>query len=259
MKLSIFGRMAPLPSLTRLAHPVFFLSDAHLGAVLIPDPQEQTKRFFNFLDLIRQNGKSLVLVGDLFDFWYEWRHVIPKRHFRILYRLRALAEAGIQIHYLAGNHDFRLKGFLEEEIGLHTHDCFFPADINGQSIYIDHGDGLLASDHGYRLLKKILRNRAAQRIFSWLHPDWGWALARGTSVTSRTLIKEDPDQDHDYLIHALKMFGEGYDGVVLGHTHRPVEHLQGEHVYVNLGDWITHYSFGLHDGTRLRLQYFGRQ
>jgi UDP-2,3-diacylglucosamine hydrolase len=248
--------MAALPSLTALSAPVYFLSDAHLGAILIPDAAEQQARLDRFLTLVSQSGRSLILVGDLFDFWYEWRYVIPKSPFRVLSHLRQLTDQGIAIHYLAGNHDFRLRGFLESEVGMTIHPNALSADISGQPVYIFHGDGVLARDHGYRLLKTVLRNRAAQKMFSWIHPDIGMRLARGTSVTSRAVIKSDPNDDAEYLSRARTMFAQGYRGVVMGHTHRPVEHVEGENTYVNLGDWIIHYTYGVHDGARLSLKKF---
>jgi UDP-2,3-diacylglucosamine hydrolase len=248
--------MGMLPLLTPLPAPVYFVSDAHLGAVLTPDPAGQSERLERFLDGVAEDGRSLILAGDLVDFWYEWRHVIPKRHFRLLSRLRTLVERGVAVHYLAGNHDFRLRGFLESEVGLHVHLDSLAAEIGGQPVFIYHGDGVLARDHGYRLIKRILRNRIAQRIFAWLHPDLGMRLARGTSVTSRTLVHTTAEDDREYLHLARRLFSEGYRGVVMGHTHRPVEHVEGEHTYVNLGDWITHYTYGLHDGVRLRLKRF---
>jgi len=243
-----------MPSLTALPAPVYFLSDAHLGAILIPDVQQQEHNLNRLLDLVSQQGRTLVLVGDLFDFWYEWRYVVPKYPFRVLCRLRQLADKGIAVHYLAGNHDFRLRGFLESDVGMHIHMDTLTADIAGQPVFIFHGDGVLARDHGYRLVKRILRNRAMQRVFSWLHPDLGMRLARGTSVTSRAVIKSNPLDDQEYLARARKMFSEGYRGVVMGHTHRPVEHIEGDNTYINLGDWILHYTYGIHDGTRLSLK-----
>ncbi|HEY3295809.1 MAG TPA: UDP-2,3-diacylglucosamine diphosphatase [bacterium] len=243
-----------MPSLTALAAPVYFLSDAHLGAILIPDVHQQELKLNHLLDRVSDNGRSLVLVGDLFDFWYEWRHVIPKSPFRVLARLRQLADHGVAIHYLAGNHDFRLRGFLESDVGMRIHQDTLSAEIGGQPVYIFHGDGVLERDHGYRFVKKVLRNRAAQRVFSCIHPDLAMRLAHGTSVTSRAVIKSNPNDDAEYLSYARKRFAEGYRGVVMGHTHRPVEHKEDGCTYVNLGDWIIHYTFGLHDGTSLGLQ-----
>jgi UDP-2,3-diacylglucosamine hydrolase len=245
--------MAPLPPLTQLPAPAYFVSDAHLGAVMIRDAVQQREKLDRLLDMVAANGKSLVLAGDLFDFWYEWGHVIPKQPFQVLCRLHRLVEQGVVVYYLAGNHDFRLRGFLENDVGLHVHVNELAVEIAGRPHLIFHGDGILKRDAGYRVMKKVLRNGAAQRIFSWLHPDLAMRLARGTSVTSRAIIKPDPHDDEEFLAWAQGLFAEGYAGVVAGHTHRPVEHIEGDRVYVNLGDWILHYTYGLHDGTRLRL------
>lgn len=245
-----------MPPLVSLMAPVYFVSDAHLGALLIPDPRQQRAKLDRFFDCVKQEGKTLVLAGDLFDFWFEWRYVIPKHPFRTLHRLRTLVDAGITLHYLAGNHDFRLRGFLEQEIGMHVHAEALCAEIAGQSVFVYHGDGILKRDHGYRLLKRVLRNRVAQRLFTWIHPDCGMALAHGTSKTSRTLVKENPEEDREYQDFARRKFAEGYQAVLLGHTHRPVRNEENGRTYVNLGDWITQYSYAIHDGTRLELRYF---
>ena len=242
-----------LPPLIPLPAPVFFVSDAHLGAGFIRNAEEQSANLDRFFDRVHQQGKSLVLAGDLFDFWYEWRQVIPKRHFHILHRLRSLTDGGVQGHYLAGNHDFRLHGFLEQEVGLHVDLGALTANIAGREVYIFHGDGILARDHGYRFMKRVFRDRWAQRMFSWLHPDLAMRIASGTSLTSRTVIKANPDDDREYLTFARQRFAEGYQDVVLGHTHRPVEYHEDDHTYVNLGDWIQHFTYGLHDGQQLRL------
>jgi UDP-2,3-diacylglucosamine hydrolase len=256
LELVIFTKMVTPPLAVALPAPVYFFSDAHLGAVSIPDPARQRDHFDRFLDLVLANGRSLVLAGDLFDFWYEWRFVIPKEPFHVLHRLRHLVDQGIQIHFLAGNHDFRLQGFLEAEIGMQIQLNSLSALIGAQRVFIYHGDGILKRDAGYRAMKSVFRSPVAQRIFSWLHPDLAMRIARGTSVTSRTLKQEHPEDDAEYLAFARRKFAEGYDAVVLGHTHRPVEQVDGEKVYVNLGDWITHFSYGLHDGYRLRLESF---
>jgi UDP-2,3-diacylglucosamine hydrolase len=244
------------PELFRLAPPVYFLSDAHLGAATPQVARNQVERLHGLLNEIEQQGRTLVIVGDLFDFWYEWKFVIPKQHIPILFRLKVLLDRGIAIHYLAGNHDFRLHGFLETIIGLQIHSDAMIGDIQGQRIFIFHGDGVLTKDHGYRMLRRVLRNRLAQRGFSWIHPDLGMRLARGTSVTSRKYERGGAEDDRDYLAFAQRKFGESFDGVVMGHTHRPLEHHEGSHTYVNLGDWITRFTYGLHDGTSLRLLHW---
>lgn len=246
--------MSQPPSLTPLRPPVYFLSDVHLGAALVPDPRLQQDHLISLLQRVAADGRTLVLAGDIFDFWYEWAHVIPKQPFDVLWRLRNLTAAGVAVHYLAGNHDFRLHGFLERTMGMQVHADALTAGINGQTVHIFHGDGVLPRDRGYRLLKRVLRSPVAQRLFLWLHPDLGMGLARSTSKTSRAMDHSGSEDDEHYLTYAQARFAEGCDGVVMGHTHRPVEHTEGHRVYVNLGDWITHFTYGLHDGTRLRLR-----
>jgi UDP-2,3-diacylglucosamine hydrolase len=246
--------MTSKPSpLMSLVPPVYFLSDAHLGAAQGEVGERQHRYLHGLLDEVCCRGKTLVIAGDLFDFWYEWRHVIPKQHFPVLFHLRSLIERQIAVHFLAGNHDFRLHGFLEHTLGLITHENGLAAQIGDDAVYVFHGDGILASDHGYRLLKKVLRNRVAQRAFSWIHPDWSWSLARGTSVTSRAVQRREDEDDPDYLAFARAKFAEGFSGVVLGHTHRPYQYREAHHTYINLGDWISQFTYGLHDGASLRL------
>ena len=251
--------MTRLPSpLVTLTPPVYFISDAHLGAVGGGAAETQHRLLHELLDEVSARGHTLVIAGDLFDFWFEWRHVIPKQHFPVLFHLRKLVDQQIAVHYLAGNHDFRLHGFLERSVGLTTHANHLAAQIGVDSVYVFHGDGVLRSDHGYRFLKSILRNRLSQRVFSWVHPDWSWNMARGTSTTSRTMRGDRPEDDQDYLDYARAKFAEGFTGVVMGHTHRPWEHHEAGHTYINLGDWISHFTYGRHDGVRLILQHWDR-
>lgn len=233
--------------------PAYFFSDAHLGALHGNEETAQQAKLESLLLKIRNEAKSVFIVGDLFDFWFEWKYVIPKRHFAILSTLRQLAESGIKIHYLAGNHDFRLHGFLEQTIGLQVHHNSLAVQIGSQKLFVYHGDGILKRDSGYRAMKHILRSNVAQKIFSWIHPDIGIALARGTSVTSRKARKENPKDDQEYLDFAKTNFADGFDAVILGHTHRPVETRDGQKTYINLGDWMTHFTYAVHDGSTLVL------
>ncbi len=240
--------------LVSLAPPVYFVSDAHLGAEPEPVATTQLERLIALIQKVRREKGTLIINGDLFDFWYEWQTVIPKKYFKILRALQEATEQGTQVHLLAGNHDFRLSGFLESEIGLTTHQNALIVQIANSRVFVFHGDGVLSSDHGYRALKRVLRSRIAQRLFLWLHPDLGMWLARGTSQQSRNATKGNPTEDADYVRFASELLQSDIDGVVLGHAHRPVElELEGG-TYVNLGDWIYHYTFALHDGTRLALK-----
>lgn len=233
--------------------PVYFVSDAHLGAEPEPVASTQLSRLLKLVNLVRERNGTLIINGDLFDFWYEWKTVIPKRFFKILRALQEATESGTAIHLLAGNHDFRIKGFLECEIGLVTHQDSLTVQIANRRTLVFHGDGLLAGDHGYRLLKKVLRSPVAQRLFLWLHPDLGMWLARGTSKQSRNATKGNPSEDADYINFAASVLAGDIDDVVLGHAHRPMSlDLPGGR-YVNLGDWIYHYTYAVHDGKQLQL------
>jgi len=236
-----------------LQPPVYFVSDAHLGAEPEPVATQQFDRLKDLLLQARRERGAVVINGDLFDFWYEWQTVIPKKYFAILRVLRETIEAGVPIHLLPGNHDFRLHGFLEHEIGMVTHDDALIVQIASKKIFVFHGDGVLRSDHGYRLLKRVLRHPVAQRLFLWLHPDLGMWLARGTSKQSRNATKGNPAEDEDYNRFGEFALGQGYQGVVLGHAHRPMQLEFPNGTYVNLGDWIYHFTYARHDGERLSL------
>ncbi len=240
----------------QLRPPVYFVSDAHLGAADIENPALQLQRLIALIKQVRKSNGSLVLVGDIFDFWFEWNHVVPKHYFELLFHLRSLVADGLSVHLFAGNHDFRVHGFLEKEVGLVTHQDEAVLQIADQLIFAFHGDGILAKDDGYRLLKKVLRNRFCQFLFSWIHPDIGMQLARGTSKTSRNSTKGSPDQDHEYIAFAHSKFREGFNGVIMGHAHRPMQVDDASNTYINLGDWIIHYTFAIHDGTRMTLERF---
>lgn len=239
-----------------LEAPVYFLSDLHLieGTAAVEEVKRQA--VYAFLGEVEAQAKALVLVGDIFDFWYEWHAVIPKAHFGLLCRLRSLNDAGIVLHYLPGNHDFRLKGFLEKEIGATVHDDTAEFQIREQKIYVYHGDGILARDGGYRFLKRVLRSRLNQRLFSWLHPDLGMALARLISGKSRTTDRYRESDEEEYEAFARGRLSRGFQGVVMGHSHHPRQIEFPNGIYINLGDWIHHFSYAVHDGERLTLRYW---
>ncbi len=238
----------------------YFISDVHLGA---RDNDEQRKHDYllSFLEKVKENGSHLYIVGDLFDFWFEYKHVIPKHYFKVLYKLRQLVENKIHVQYLAGNHDFALGAFLEDSIGVQTslddHSC----TVGNKRFYLFHGDGVAKNDSGYRFLKRILRHPFNQKFFKLLHPDWGVAFAKAVSGSSRkyTDQKKDDHVEQDYIEFAENHFKEGYDYVIMGHRHNPVVHKNGRHVYINLGDWIEHFTYAYFDGEHLELRFFANQ
>ncbi len=236
--------------------PAYFLSDVHLGEGSPAEETAKHRKLFAFLKEVESKAKSLVLVGDVFDFWYEWHSVILKQHFDLLCRLRRLSDAGIALHYLPGNHDFRLTGFLENELRMAVYRNEAEFRIGEQRIYVYHGDGIVARDTLYRLFKRVMRNPGVQRLFHWLHPDAAMALARATSRRSRTTNPYRATDEADYEAFAKRQLAGGFQAVVMGHSHHPRQVEFPDGTYINLGDWIRHFSYAIHDGDHLALCYW---
>ncbi len=235
-----------------------FVSDIHLGIADTAAEKARETIFEKFLDDIRGDLTHLYIVGDLFDFWYEYNHVIPKAYFGVLNRLMNLRNDGVEMHYLAGNHDFFLGRFFDEQLGITTWPDEYTFELAGKSFYLFHGDGLAKKDKGYRFLKRILRSKLNQRVFRWLHPDAGIPFARKVSGTSRgytDTINEKRDET-DYVEFAEACFDKGFDYVMMGHRHNPLVHERGGCKYINLGDWLTYFSYAVFDGKDLKLEYY---
>ncbi|HUL42722.1 MAG TPA: UDP-2,3-diacylglucosamine diphosphatase [Bacteroidota bacterium] len=228
----------------------YFISDVHLGLESAEQERAKESRLLAFLDFMAEDASSLFIVGDLFDAWIEYRTVIPKGYHRTLAKLDEIVTRGIDVHYLAGNHDFWMREFFHDSLGMKTHRDAFSIVVNKKNIFLHHGDGLANNDLGYRIVKKVLRNRMSIWLFSWLHPDLGIRLAQSSSKTSRSYT-----QDKDYgPVDGMEEFAkqkisEGYDIVVMGHRHHPAFTRIGNGVYINLGDWITSNTYAvLQDG-----------
>lgn len=243
--------------------PVYFISDIHLGAPALSKDFETKRRkeVLRFLDEVVGNGSRLIVVGDLFDFWYEYKYVIPKNYFWLYAKLKEVVESGIPVDYVAGNHDFFLGEFFSESIGARVYQDGFSEEINGKKFLIIHGDGLAKKDSGYRMLKGILRNGFVRTLIRWVHPDIGFFLAKAFSKKSREYTSnKDFGETDDMMSFAEKKIGEGYDFVVMGHNHVPrCEKFSragssiGTGVYINLGDWLKNFTYGIFDGDTMRL------
>ncbi len=236
---------------------IYFVSDIHLG---LGDPADQQREmlFRQWLHRISSNAAALYIVGDLFDYWFEYRTVIPAPFYRVLAALADLSEMGVVIHYLVGNHDFGHYDFFQREIGVVLHWNDIQTEIYGKKFYIAHGDGKLTGDWGYLLLRRILRNTIAQRLYRWIHPDIGIWLASLSSRASRKRSINRREEKTDYLFaFAKQKIVEGFDYVILGHQHLPQYKTFRNGVYVNLGDWLDHDTFARFDGNRLELLHLG--
>jgi UDP-2,3-diacylglucosamine hydrolase len=239
----------------------YFISDIHLGLGSKEKEKQKEDRLLAFLAAILPTTESLFIVGDLFDFWFEYGTVIPKGYHRTLAAIQAFTDRNKAVHYLAGNHDFWMGDFFESELGVHLHADPFETTVGGKRIYFHHGDGLSQHDLGYRLIKPILRNRWNIRMYRWLHPDLGVRLARGSSRASRDYTaNKDFGEEEGMLRHATMKIHQGVDIVIMGHRHIPdIQSIDGG-TYVNLGDWITYRTYGqLTDGSITLQTWDGQQ
>jgi len=234
---------------------VYFISDAHLGLGNRKEEREKEERLMAFLDQVKKDASQIFIVGDLFDAWIEYRTVIPKGFHRILAKLDELVSAGITVHYLVGNHDCWVRDYFREEIGIQTHTSEFEILLNGKKVFLHHGDGLSSKDTGYKILKKIVRNRFAIWLYSWLHPDLGIRLARSSSKTSRQYTAGKHYGEEDGMLNFAKgKIESGYDIVIMGHHHKPVYEQIGNGIYLNLGDWISSNTYAELDGVQIALK-----
>jgi len=226
----------------------YFISDIHLGLGAPEKEKAKEERLLSFLRSILPSTDTLFIVGDLFDFWFEYKTVIPKGFHRTLAALQEFTDRGITVHYLAGNHDFWMGDFFQTELGIILHREPFEMSVGGKRIYFHHGDGLAHNDLGYRIIKPILRNRLNIWLYRWLHPDIGVRLARGSSKTSRGYTSEKHYGEEEGMITFARLkISEGVDVVVMGHRHQPKLVRIDKGVYVNLGDWISFNTYGKMD------------
>lgn len=236
--------------------PVYFISDIHLGAPSLSEEQEMKRKneLLKFFHKVANDGSRMIIVGDLFDFWFEYKSVIPKDYFWIYSKLKEMTDSEIPVDYVAGNHDFFLGEFFSKSVGLRVYPDGFSEEINGKKFLIVHGDGLALKDSGYRMLKRILRNDFVNSTIRWIHPDIGFRLAKAFSRKSREYTSgKDFGEVDGMILFAEKKIDEGYDYVVMGHNHVPrLEHF-GKGAYVNLGDWLKNFTYGIFDGNDMQL------
>lgn len=224
----------------------YFISDAHLGLSDKKEEKFKESIIVSFLDSIKDDAKELYIVGDLFDFWIEYKYVVPKGFYRFFAKLSELVDNGLKVYYLAGNHDFWRGNYFKDEFGINILDEPFEREIEGKRFFIHHGDGLAYNDTGYKIARMILRNKVCQFLYSLLHPTIGIGLAKGTSSKSRDhTSKKDYSQKDGLKDFALKKVSEGYNYVLMGHRHHPVMINEGTGWYINLGDWMDNFSYGV--------------
>jgi UDP-2,3-diacylglucosamine hydrolase len=223
----------------------FFISDIHLGLDSREVEREKEKLLVKFLQFAKTECDELFIVGDLFDYWFEYKHVIQKGYIRTFAALSELIDAGVTVHYIIGNHDFLHRDFFGKEIGAKLYHETIDMVLNGKKFLIDHGDGMVKNDVGYKILKKIFRNKFLQSIYSLIHPDLGIKLASHTSKTSRSYTSNKNYGTIDGLLEtAMQKIESGYEYVLFGHSHQRALDKIGNGYYINLGSWLDKPCYG---------------
>jgi UDP-2,3-diacylglucosamine hydrolase len=240
---------------------IYFLSDFHLGVPDYEGSLVREKKVIAFLESIRHTAAAIFVVGDMFDFWYEYKTVVPKGYTRLLGLLASLTDSGIPVHFFIGNHDMWMSGYFEKELNIPVYREPKIFEWNGKSFFIGHGDGLGPGDHKYKMLKKLFRSRTCQWLFGLLHPDIGVGIANYFSRRSRIkTMKSDKQfygEEREWLIVFCKktLTQQHYDYFIFGHRHYPLDFsLANNSRYINLGDWIRDFTYAVFDGTDMQLK-----
>lgn len=235
----------------------YFISDAHFG-IDLEGHNNREELFFRFLKREAPHMEELYIIGDLFDFWVEYRCAIRPDYFAVLHHLKTLIDNGVKIHYLAGNHDFALGTFLTDTIGIAVYPIDLACTIQGKRVYMYHGDGLIGRDIGYKVLKKLLRSPFNQRIYRLLHPNVGVPFGSSVSGSSRKYLNKPLSQAlrDEYARCARNVLHSGHDIVIYGHIHVPEFIQWPEGIYCNTGAWLKHYSYAVMRQGELSLRHY---
>jgi len=242
---------------------VYFLSDFHLGAPNYASSLEREKRIVRFLDKVSGDASAIFIVGDIFDFWYDYRSVVPKVYIRLLGKLATLSDNGVKIYFFVGNHDMWMNGYFEKEMHIPVYYEEKEFEFNGKKFLVGHGDGLGPGDHGYKFIKKIFRNPVCQWLFGIVHPTIGIGLANFLSRRSRAAAGQTDEiflgEDNEWLItHCKEKLKEKqFDYFIYGHRHLPIDFRLNENSrYINLGDWLKYDTYAVFDGETICLKNY---
>ncbi len=243
---------------------IYFASDQHFGLPNATESKIRETKFVHWLDEIKQDCQVLFLMGDLFDFWHEWKYVVPKGFVRVLGKIAELRDSGIEIYFFVGNHDLWMRDYFESELNIPV---FFEKQIvqvNHKKLLLAHGDGLGPGDRGYKRMKKVFTNPLCQWLFRWLHPDIAMAIAIYLSTKNKLISGEEDKEflgeDKEFLIRYSnkKLDSEYFDFFVFGHRHLPMIFDLKNKIskYINLGDWISYYTYGVFNGDQFELKTY---
>ncbi len=242
---------------------IYFASDQHFGAPTVEKSKIREQKFVNWLDSIKDDAEHIFLLGDLFDFWFEYKKAVPKGFVRVLGKLAELSDSGIKIHFFVGNHDLWMEDYFKTELNIPTY--YKPTEFvfNNKTFLIGHGDGLGPGDKGYKRMKKVFTNSFSKWLYRWLHPDIGIKLAQYLSIKNKLISGEEDvtflGEENEWLILYCKqkLAQKHYHYFLFGHRHLPMEiNLSKTSKYINTGDWITHFTYAVFNGDEMLLKSY---
>ncbi len=242
---------------------IYFSSDNHLGAPSKEESLPREKKFVRWLDTVKDDAAAIFLLGDLFDFWFEYKQVVPKGFVRVLGKLAEISDARIPIYFFVGNHDLWMRDYFEKELNIPTYRNNKEFIYNDSVFLIGHGDGKGPGDKGYKRMKKVFTFPFFNWLFRWLHPDIGVRLAKHLSLKNKLISGEEDknylgdDKEWLVLYTKRKLEEKHRDYFIFGHRHIPMKLKVAENsTYINLGDWINNYTYGVFDGSNFELKIF---
>ena len=250
---------------------VYFISDAHLGCLAIGHCRQQERRLVRFLDEIKDKAEAIYMLGDMFDFWFEYRTVVPKGYTRFLGKISELTDMGIEVHFFTGNHDIWCLDYLEKECGVTMHHNALTIDIGDKTFYMAHGDGLGDPDKAFRFLRAVFHNKLCQWAFRWLHPDHGMRFGLAWAKHSRLEHTKSPSkgeggvppylgEDKEPLVQYAKKYLAGHPDVdyfIFGHRHIELDlALSRQTRVLILGDWLSQFTYAVYNGEQLYLESY---
>jgi UDP-2,3-diacylglucosamine hydrolase len=240
---------------------IYFASDFHLGAPDYESSRKREDKIVAWMDAIKKDCKELFLVGDLFDFWFEYKKAIPKGFVRLQGKMAEFTDSGIPVTVFTGNHDMWMFDYLPKELGVTLYREPIRRNFGGKEFLIGHGDGLGPGDHGYKFIKKVFANRLSQWLFARLHPNLGIGMADFWSGKSRNANRDEDEiflgEENEWLAIYCKEYlkKEHIDYFIFGHRHLPLDLDVGKNSrYVNLGEWMNYQSYAVFDGEKLELK-----
>lgn len=243
---------------------IYFASDMHFGSDVFGDPLENERRFVRWLDSIKDDAKVLYLLGDVFDFWYEYKYVVPRGFTRVLGKIAEMTDSGIEVHFFIGNHDIWVFDYLPQETGMIIHKEPLLTEIDGKKFYLAHGDGLGDDSRSFKLIRKIFHSRICQILFSTIHPRWSFGFAHAWSKHSRKTGLTNPapyfGEEKEHLVVYAKEFIKQHpdiDYLIFGHRHILLDlMLSRSSRMMIIGDWLQYFSYAVFDGEELSLEQF---